>query len=262
MTRTLKDISHLFLSDGHSVSFPPVPPSLSSGFHPSHLFLQDTLTPNQDEWVEISRLCLFSRTLIAGLLAQVHHRQSESDCLKELPTPTEPSGGRTLDSWLPQLERMAGDLEQKQEAVELIRTVQLAKSSLQERFQSLDVNYEVTGSGFPIRLQGNRQLLLELFQRVFENSLDALPGASSPARINIGFYTQPETAYVVLSDNGTGIESEVLSRMFFPFFTTRQKSGLGLFWICRIIELHEGQMKLWSQPGLGTEIYIRLPVAG
>lgn len=67
---------------------------------------------------------------------------------------------------------------------------------------------------------------------------------------------------VVISDTGQGIPPDRLSRIFDPFYTTKEKGlGLGMAITHRIIEDHQGSIDVQSQVGLGTTFTIRLPVS-
>lgn len=70
--------------------------------------------------------------------------------------------------------------------------------------------------------------------------------------------------YVVItvSDTGTGISSEVQSKMFLPFFTTKDSdkgTGLGLSTVSAIVTAHNGFLKVSSEVGKGTLFEIWLP---
>jgi two-component system NtrC family sensor kinase len=70
-----------------------------------------------------------------------------------------------------------------------------------------------------------------------------------------------EKLEIVIRDTGCGIPAENLSRIQEPFFTTKHDgNGLGLS-ICRSIVWNaRGEMKIESQPGVGTEIRVLLPL--
>ena len=71
-----------------------------------------------------------------------------------------------------------------------------------------------------------------------------------------------EGDYVKISveDHGCGIPEEHLSKIFDPYFTTKEKgSGLGLATSYSIIKKHDGLITVDSVPGLGTSFYVYLP---
>ncbi|MFZ2325216.1 MAG: ATP-binding protein [Ignavibacteriaceae bacterium] len=66
-----------------------------------------------------------------------------------------------------------------------------------------------------------------------------------------------------VSDNGTGISEEHLSRIFDPYFSTKQKetgSGLGLYVTYGIIKAHKGHVDVTSKKDVGTTFDVFLPV--
>ncbi|MBV8665395.1 MAG: PAS domain-containing protein [Burkholderiaceae bacterium] len=89
--------------------------------------------------------------------------------------------------------------------------------------------------------------------------------AMGNARGTITVKTALEGDYVVLeiSDTGSGISKENLSRIFDPFFTTKpvgQGTGLGLSLSYGIVQKHHGRIEVDSELGKGTKFRILLPV--
>ena len=65
---------------------------------------------------------------------------------------------------------------------------------------------------------------------------------------------------VEITDNGGGIEPDVLPRIFEPFFTTKKSHrGLGLALVYGIVTNHGGGVVISSQPGVGTSARVYLP---
>ncbi|MGH9429548.1 MAG: two-component system sensor histidine kinase NtrB, partial [Terriglobia bacterium] len=68
-------------------------------------------------------------------------------------------------------------------------------------------------------------------------------------------------AWVRVEDNGQGIPNEVLSKIFYPFFTTKEKgSGIGLAIAQKIVDSHHGSIDVESEVGKGTVFTIKLPL--
>ncbi len=66
-----------------------------------------------------------------------------------------------------------------------------------------------------------------------------------------------------VSDTGTGIDPDILDKIFDPYFTTKQVgagTGLGLSVVHGIIQSHGGGIFVTSQPGIGTRFDVFLPI--
>ena len=75
----------------------------------------------------------------------------------------------------------------------------------------------------------------------------------------------PERGMVTLTiaDTGHGMPQDVIAKIFDPFFTTKEfgkGTGLGLTVVRGIIEEHSGTIQVKSEPGVGTEFTICLPI--
>jgi PAS domain S-box-containing protein len=67
-----------------------------------------------------------------------------------------------------------------------------------------------------------------------------------------------------ISDTGCGIPSDIINRIFDPYFTTKpigEGTGLGLSTIHGIVKDHSGSIKVYSEVGIGTTFHIFLPTA-
>lgn len=72
-----------------------------------------------------------------------------------------------------------------------------------------------------------------------------------------------EYALLKVSDTGVGIEKDIMDKIFDPYFTTKdtQKgTGLGLSIVQGIVKGYNGGIRIFSQPGKGTEIQVYLPI--
>ena len=72
-----------------------------------------------------------------------------------------------------------------------------------------------------------------------------------------------DEAEIRISDSGGGIPPEKRDKIFQLYFTTKKKgSGIGLAMTFRIVQLHNGKIDFFSEPGKGTTFILRFPLEG
>ena len=66
---------------------------------------------------------------------------------------------------------------------------------------------------------------------------------------------------LIVEDDGKGMDEKTKDRIFEPFFTTKfHGRGLGMAAVYGIVRNHDGWLSVDSKPGLGTAVYVNLPV--
>lgn len=101
--------------------------------------------------------------------------------------------------------------------------------------------------------------LNQVWTNLIHNSLQAMENKGTLA---IAVYHQGEHLFVSITDSGTGIPPEIQPQIFTPFFTTKppgEGSGLGLDIVRRIVNKHQGEVNVESQPG-ATTFTVKLPI--
>lgn len=104
------------------------------------------------------------------------------------------------------------------------------------------------------------QQLNQVFLNIIINAAQAI---ETKGLITIRTETCPHGVQIKIRDNGSGIEEKNQSRIYDPFFTTKEVgkgTGLGMNVAYNIIKKHNGTIDLWSEVGVGTEFTITLPV--
>jgi len=122
---------------------------------------------------------------------------------------------------------------------------------------------EVTCGELP-RVFGNPDRLVQIFETLLSNALRHR--GELPARIHVTAEKRDEEWLFAVRDNGPGIDTAYLERIFRPFERLRATesagAGLGLA-VCRaIVERHGGRLWAESTPGTGSVFLFTLPATG
>ncbi|MBI5213992.1 MAG: hypothetical protein HY957_11600 [Nitrospirae bacterium] len=104
----------------------------------------------------------------------------------------------------------------------------------------------------------DRGLIRQALINILLNSVHAMPDGGT---VNIRVKDAFENVEIAIKDNGVGMDEEIRSRMFEPFFSTKDRgTGLGMSITASIIRAHKGHIDVISEAGKGTEFIITLPI--
>lgn len=107
-------------------------------------------------------------------------------------------------------------------------------------------------------IEADLDLLHRALQNLILNSLEAMAGGGM---LTIRTEVRPSGVRLEVSDTGTGLTSEECSRLFTPYYTTKQQgTGLGLAIVQSVVSDHGGTISVSSEPGRGTTFRIDLPL--
>ncbi|MGI9535389.1 MAG: sensor histidine kinase, partial [Thermodesulfobacteriota bacterium] len=115
-------------------------------------------------------------------------------------------------------------------------------------------------SSCPLPILADKHHMLQVFVNLLLNSKDAMNEEGT-----IEITTKLDEQNIVtasVKDNGSGIVKENIDKIFDPFFTTKEPgsgTGLGLSISHRIIQQFDGNITVYSEPGIGTEFILTFP---
>ena len=115
----------------------------------------------------------------------------------------------------------------------------------------------------PVVAEVDRTLLQRAVGNLVSNALSNTPPGGA---VVLGTNADFSTVRIEVSDTGVGIPAEALPRVFDRFFrvdSSRSQgsggTGLGLAIVQSIVQLHGGNVQIWSQPGQGTRVTLHMP---
>lgn len=150
--------------------------------------------------------------------------------------------------------------EGKTERIELQSLLEnaLAVVANEAKLQKVRVKKEISSQS--IWVQGNENLIQQMFLNFVFNALKAMPDGGELA---VSVRKDGGYALISVADTGCGIPAGSLDNIFDPFYTTRsvgEGTGLGLSLAYSIAKQHSGHIEVDSTEGKGTTFTVRLPV--
>ena len=109
-------------------------------------------------------------------------------------------------------------------------------------------------------MAGDEDQLKQVLFNLIINACEAFEGREGAVQLDISRYAVPgggDGVNLVVRDDGPGIPSERLERIFLPFYSTKKNgTGLGLSIVSRLVEALGGRIEVRSEPGHGTEFHL------
>ncbi|MFJ8265928.1 cache domain-containing protein [Peribacillus asahii] len=100
--------------------------------------------------------------------------------------------------------------------------------------------------------------LKQVFINIIKNAIEAMPNGGE---IKVEVRVQESSLVVRVADQGYGIPQERIAKLGEPFYSTKEKgTGLGLMISYKIIEAHNGKIKIESEIEKGTVVSVHLPI--
>lgn len=185
----------------------------------------------------------------------------------ETDAPQKKSINKSADICLEEINRLDGILNDFLGAIrpqkpKLVKTnllvpirdvLDVQKGALENR----NIRYSVTQrKDLPIVL-GDTSLLKQLIFNVTKNAMEAMQDGG---RLDLETDSDDAFVYLRVRDTGCGIERDEISKIYEPFFTTKNGGhGIGMIIVMRIMREHGGQLGIDSTPGEGTLVTLQFP---
>ena len=153
--------------------------------------------------------------------------------------------------------RQPVDLTQPVSVAEIINSL---KHELQPRLEK--IGGEIAIETVLPTISGSRLQLTRLFSNLINNAIN-YRDESRPLKVTVGHRTRAEETEFYVSDNGLGIKSDDLERIFHPLTrleaNNAEGTGMGLYLVKQIVNNHGGRIWVESQVGIGTAFMFTVP---
>lgn len=124
----------------------------------------------------------------------------------------------------------------------------------------LGIHFQFRGGVIPA-LDLDREQINRVLINLLDNAVAAVEGAGE---VRLATIHDPARGVVTLevADNGCGLPSEIRTKIFEPYFSTKENgTGLGLTIVSQIVEDHRGYIRAWPNEPKGTRFIIEFPVS-
>ncbi|HET7287379.1 MAG TPA: ATP-binding protein [Pyrinomonadaceae bacterium] len=146
------------------------------------------------------------------------------------------------------------DVDIRAEAEDAIRLVEA-------RAEECGIETKIVQDGPLPAVVADRESLRSVFTNLVINAVEAINGAGGSISITLS-NTPANSVKVEISDSGDGIAAEDISKIFEPYFSTKETgTGLGLAIVKKAIDDHGGTISVASKEGSGTTFTIILPAS-
>jgi two-component system, NtrC family, sensor kinase len=149
--------------------------------------------------------------------------------------------------------------------------IKVVTNIMELQTRGLGIVLEQQISDKDITVQADKNQIVQVLVNIMQNGCEAIAARISggqrqpPGKIILRAKLEDkETLRIEITDNGTGIPTKDLARVFTPFFTTKDSTknpGLGLSVSYQIVKEHGGQMEISSLSGQSTTVVVQLKVA-
>jgi two-component system sensor histidine kinase SenX3 len=156
------------------------------------------------------------------------------------------------------------EIRSNSELVELSGVVEEAveRNSFKADQKNIKVNF-LAPEG--IEVAGDREMLIVALKNLIEN---AIIYSDENDAVGVGLKVEKDVAEISVTDNGVGLDAEEQNRIFERFYRvdpSRSRetggTGLGLSIVKHVALSHNGEVRVFSKPGVGSTFTLRLPLA-
>jgi len=166
----------------------------------------------------------------------------------------------TLERMVNELIELKGASVAFHEPIDLHDLIRTTIDQFAEEIHARNVTVQLDLMENPPRIAADRQNFGRALFNLIENSLEAMTGPER--KLTVATEVTSDDFFVIrISDSGCGIGQDKIKNIYDPFFTSKTYGpGLGLTFVFRTVQNHNGMITVASEEGQGTTFTIRLPI--
>ncbi len=167
-----------------------------------------------------------------------------------------------VEHWLDLARIEDGSFSEAKTPIVLTEILEKAIEELTPLCQRREITLEAIINESSAKTMGDQESLMRVFTNVIGNATKYTPPGG---KITVTMTHDDYYVYVNIADTGLGIPADKLPFIFEPFFRVKGKeerqkgSGLGLTFVKKIMDAHNGNIDVTSQEGVGTSFLLKFP---
>ena len=167
-----------------------------------------------------------------------------------------------LDRVITQLLEFARPLAIQKKRTPLQILINHSLQMIETQAQEKNIEIEKSFASEPLEAVVDPDRMSQVLLNLYLNAIQSMEGKGGLLTVSLSREKGPQPSVrISVKDTGTGIAKEDLDHVFDPYFTTKQSgTGLGLAIVHKIIESHQGEIRVESEPGHGTTVSFYLPL--
>ena len=167
-----------------------------------------------------------------------------------------------LDRVITQLLEFARPLAIQKKRTPLQILINHSLQMIETQAQEKNIEIEKSFASEPLEAVVDPDRMSQVLLNLYLNAMQSMEGKGGLLTVSLSREKGPQPSVKIsVKDTGTGIAKEDLDHVFDPYFTTKQSgTGLGLAIVHKIIESHQGEIRVESEPGHGTTVSFYLPL--
>jgi signal transduction histidine kinase len=155
----------------------------------------------------------------------------------------------------------AGRMELQPSTFELPELLENAASMVRERATRQGIGLIVATDDSVGGMEGDERKVKQILFNLLSNAVKFTP---SGGKVTLAARATEEQVVIAVHDTGIGVGADELDKIFEEFYQvgasrTQEGTGLGLALTKRLVELHDGQLTVVSEPGVGSTFTVTMP---
>jgi len=143
---------------------------------------------------------------------------------------------------------------------DLIEAVKRTVKLFEPEFTENNIKVSLKSSLDKYFQRGNKDHIFQIMANMYKNAIESLKNRLG-SKIDINIKQDEENLIITISDNGTGMNDEVLKQVKNAFTTTKKEGmGMGLYIVDKLVKIYKGRVDIKSKVGEGTAVDIIFPI--